>query len=87
MALGASALSDGLAPGLPRGFLLWIDGVGGYLVCLGGTKPAMTLYLDVRDQIAELIFLACQAQSLDGDRIWSASFARRERTTREALHS
>ena len=35
----------------------------GYLVCLGGTKPAMALYLDVRDQIAELIFLACQAQS------------------------
>ncbi len=35
----------------------------GHLVCLGGTKPAMILYRELLDQVAELIFLACQTQS------------------------
>ena len=38
----------------------------GYLVCLGGTKPAMILYPELLDQAAELIFLACQTQSAGG---------------------
>ena len=36
----------------------WID--EGYLVCTGGTTPAMVTYLELADQAAELIFLACQ---------------------------
>jgi len=36
----------------------WID--EGYLVCQGGTTPAMVTYRELADQAAELIFLACQ---------------------------
>jgi type III restriction enzyme len=36
----------------------WLD--EGYLVCKGDTKPAMVTYLEMADQAAELIFLACQ---------------------------
>jgi type III restriction enzyme len=36
----------------------WLD--EGYLVCAGGTTPAMVTYLELADQAAELIFLACQ---------------------------
>jgi len=35
----------------------------GYLVCLGGTAPAMVGYPELLDQAAELIFLACQSGS------------------------
>ncbi len=35
----------------------------GYLVCLGGTAPAMVGYPELLDQAAELIFLACQTGS------------------------
>ncbi|MDO9710758.1 BPTD_3080 family restriction endonuclease [Paracraurococcus lichenis] len=38
----------------------WID--EGYLVCLGGTTPAMVTYRELADQASELIFLACQTQ-------------------------
>ena len=41
----------------------WID--EGYLVCLGGTTPAMVTYRELADQASELIFLACQTQSPD----------------------
>ena len=41
----------------------WID--EGYLVCIGGTTPAMVTYRELADQAAELIFLACQTQSPD----------------------
>ena len=37
-----------------------------YLVCLGGTKPAMITYPELLDQAAELIFAACQTQQADG---------------------
>ena len=36
----------------------WID--EGYLVCQGGTTPAMVTYLELANRAAELIFLACQ---------------------------
>jgi type III restriction enzyme len=36
----------------------WIE--EGYLVCLGGTKPAMVTYREIADEAAQLIFLACQ---------------------------
>jgi type III restriction enzyme len=36
----------------------WLD--EGYLVCTGGTTPAMVTYRELADQAAELIFLACQ---------------------------
>jgi type III restriction enzyme len=36
----------------------WLD--EGYLVCTGGTTPAMITYLELADQAAQLIFLACQ---------------------------
>jgi type III restriction enzyme len=39
----------------------WID--EGYLVCTGGTTPAMVTYRELADQAAELIFLACQPSS------------------------
>ena len=36
----------------------WID--EGYLVAKGGTDPAMVTYLEMADQAAERIYLACQ---------------------------
>jgi hypothetical protein len=52
------------APGLPKRFLLWIDGVGGYLVCLnprigfgqatGGGPVDVPLFADVSRMHAEL---------------------------------
>ena len=38
----------------------------GYLVCLGGTKPAMLCYPELMDRAAELIFLACQTDTPGG---------------------
>jgi hypothetical protein len=55
---------DTVAPGLPKRFLLWIDGVGGYLVCLntrvgfgqatGGGPVDVPLFADVSRMHAEL---------------------------------
>ena len=39
----------------------WLD--EGYLVCIGGTTPAMVTYRELADQAAELIFLACQPEA------------------------
>ena len=36
----------------------WLD--EGYLVCTGGTRPAMVTYLEMADKAAELIYSACQ---------------------------
>ena len=36
----------------------WID--EGYLVCLGGTVPAMVTYLEMADRAAQMIYTACQ---------------------------
>jgi type III restriction enzyme len=36
----------------------WID--GGYLVCSGGTVPAMVTYFEMAEEAAERIYLACQ---------------------------
>ena len=36
----------------------WID--EGYLVCLGGTTPAMVTYREMADRAAQMIFTACQ---------------------------
>ena len=38
----------------------WID--DGYLVCTGGTVPAMVTYSEMADHAAERIYLACQRQ-------------------------
>ena len=45
----------------------WLD--EGYLVCIGGTTPAMVTYLELADQAAELIFLACQPAGAGGRRV------------------
>jgi type III restriction enzyme len=36
----------------------WLD--GGWLVCRGGTKPGQVTYLQIADEAAERIYLACQ---------------------------
>ena len=38
----------------------WID--GGYLVCSGGTVPAMVTYREMAEKAADRIYLACQRQ-------------------------
>ena len=39
----------------------WLD--EGYLVCNGGTTPAMVTYRELADKAAELIYLACQPEA------------------------
>lgn len=45
----------------------WID--GGYLVCTGGTVPAMATYLEMAEKAAERIYIACQRQDHGDKRI------------------
>ena len=45
----------------------WLD--EGYLVCTGGTKPAMVTYREIADEAAQLIFLACQPSAPGANQI------------------
>lgn len=45
----------------------WFD--GGYLVCKGGTVPAMVTYREMADRAAERIYLACQRHEAGEKRI------------------
>jgi type III restriction enzyme len=45
----------------------WLD--GDYLVCAGGTMPAMVTYREMADHAAERIYLACQRQEHGEKRI------------------
>jgi type III restriction enzyme len=45
----------------------WLD--GGYLKCVGGTFPAQVLYLEIADQAARRIALACQAAMVGERRV------------------
>jgi type III restriction enzyme len=45
----------------------WID--EGYLVCTGGTTPAMVTYRELADQAAQLIFMACQPRAPGANQI------------------
>jgi type III restriction enzyme len=43
----------------------WLE--EGYLVCQGGTKPGQITYLEIADQAAERIYLACQ-RGINGEK-------------------